>query len=266
MIVYMKCFKAVVIYNREINESKSCMALANKYDVIIFDNSDDYYRPLNEMQCKERGFTYLTAGSNVGLSRAYNEIVKHINTIEEDYYICWFDDDTELSDSYFQDVSRAIEQNYGDVLLPVVMDCVGFLSPSKIICGFYPRRIKNLGAINNKNLTAINSGMCVSSLVYKTVEYDEKLFLDCVDHIFISKVKKAGFRIEIMEATLHQSFSETALVSCEQAEKRFKIYAHDFCSAYSFVMPRLYLLIRALRRCLMYRTLSFLKITLKELV
>lgn len=260
----MKYYKAIVVYNKYISESASCNSLKGHENVIVYDNSQEKYLKKNKLQSEENGYEYITNGENVGLSRAYNSIIEIIQKKENEFYISWFDDDTTIPESYFEEMEQWVQKEKFDLLLPVVIDNGGVLSPSYIWAGFYPRRIKKIENIKG-NITAINSGLCVSWRVYKKVKYDENLFLDYVDHVFVNDAKREGFSLKVVNAVINQSFSETLARNKKQVESRFAIYAKDFSNAYHSPLAKMFLMIRGARRSVKYRTVSFIKMVWRNI-
>lgn len=258
-------YKAIVVYNKFLNESASYNSLKKFKNIIIYDNSDNPWRNSNKDLCRKMGYEYITHDKNTGLSIAYNEIIKKVQQMNEQFYISWFDDDTTIPDEYFKAMEYWIHQNKYDVLIPIVMDNVGILSPSYIWKNFYPIRVKQIQNLNT-NVTAINSGLCVSWEVYEKISYNEKLFLDYIDHTFFNELRENKYTFKIVNTTLEQSFSETSNQTKEQAEKRFIIYAKDFSTAFSGWYTKLFLLVRAAKKSLKYRSINFVKIAWRNIL
>ncbi len=257
-------YKVVIIYNRLIEESLSCSSLKGQRNVIIFDNSREEFIYNNKMISEYYGFEYITYHSNIGISRAYNKVIEYIKKSTTEYYVSWFDDDTIISEEYFKAMKIHIQNGTYDLLAPIVKDNEGILSPSYMLMGFYPRRLRNFN-VKKKNLTAINSGLCVSWKVYQKVNYNEQLFLDYVDHVFINNAKNEGFSIHIVNTVITQNFSETTKNEIEQIKSRFEIYSKDFLNAYRKVIAKIFLLIRAIKRSFKYKTFSFIEIVWRNL-
>lgn len=226
-------YVVVVVYNIDCDKSKTCTALLNPkipLNVIIVDNSTTSNR--NEEICSENKWRYLKMEGNVGLSKAYNRAVEYININNsgKDFWVSIFDQDTALSDDYFEVLINSIKNNPDTYIkVPLVRDDTGYLSPN-LINNYSVKRIENVNEIVDAgNITAINAGMTIYSKVFHRINYDEKLFLDYVDHNFVRNYKNNFDNgIEIIDTTLRQSFSDDEHDNINRDINRFKIYLHDF--------------------------------------
>lgn len=267
-------YVVVVIYNIECDRSKTCAALLNWKDplnVIIVDNSTTSNR--NKEICFQNSWRYLKMEGNVGLSKAYNKAVEYINLNDsgKDFWVSIFDQDTALSDDYFEVLINSIKNNPNTYIkVPLVRDDNGYLSPN-LINNYSVKRIENVVEITDtENITAINAGMTIYSRVFDKINYDEKLFLDYVDHNFVRNYKNNFDNgIEIINTTLRQSFSDDEHDNINRDINRFKIYLHDFkifCS--KDLKGRIYyvskVIFRALKLSNNYKNLVFFSFLLKK--
>lgn len=254
----------VVMYNENCDESISCNALLNikiPFNVIVVDNSTVFNN--NNVFCKTNMWEYITMKGNMGISKAYNKAINSINL--KDCWVVLMDQDTYISSDYFQRLNELIIKNPEVwIKVPIVKDKSQYLSPS-LIGKYSVKRIKNIETtINNRNLTAINSGMAIYSKVFEKINYDERFFLDYIDHNFIREYKaKFNCNIDIINSTLEQSFSDDKHNNISSDKTRFKIYLQDFklfCDIDSF--GRFYfiakVLYRALKLSIIYRNFVFL--------
>lgn len=260
----------VVIYNENCNESVSCSALLNiemLLNIIVVDNST---KANNNMEfCRSNNWKYINMNGNMGLSKAYNSAINSIR--EKDFWVVILDQDTNIGLDYFQRLKESIDSNPEVwVKVPIVRDKKRYLSPS-LINKYSVKRIENIEtAINSKNITAINSGMAVYSQVFNKINYDEKYFLDYIDHNFIREYKaKINKGIGIINSTLEQNFSDDNHENMLGDITRFKIYLSDFklfCDA--DLIGRIYYFIkvffRGLKLSKYYRNFVFLLLALKR--
>lgn len=220
----------VVIYNKECKNSKTIKSLLRytsykMLNVIIFDNSTSDFH--NMSFCRDNNFSYYGFKKNLGLSTAYNYVIDRIG--KDDGYVIILDDDTELTTDYLTEVvARTQDVNNVEVLLPIVKADNGILSPCMIKYGSGAKSIQKIEDIDMNRITAINSGMVVNLQVYKSIRYDENLFLDCVDHDFMRAVKARGVPIRILKSAIYQSFSRNEKQKKENALHRFNIFSKDF--------------------------------------
>ena len=221
-----KIFAVVVLYNRSIGDSVTlnCLKSVEGIDVIICDNSTSDYK--NHHFAKEMGFFYINMGGNKGLAKAYNKALDFLSG--KSGYVCILDDDTEISNEYFEKLKRSIQKNPKDIYLPFLYDDTGMLSPCKI-GGIFVNRVKNVESINKKNITGINSAMAISLKVFNEgYRYDEKYFLDYIDHDFLRAMKKKNKTIGFLKVKIVQNFSGNDFSCKEYSLRRFKIYKKDF--------------------------------------
>lgn len=249
-------YAVMVIYNRSVNDSITFKRLVANPSVhlVVCDNSTEENN--NEEQVKAFG-TYIPMDGNKGLAKAYNSALDRLKG--EEGYVCFFDDDTDIPFDFFDEMLKKISDSEADIILPVVNDGVGIMSPC-IINGSITKRISSLSELDDINISGINSGMCVNLDVFKVYRYDGEYFLDFIDHAFLRDMKKAGKSVAVAEkVVLNQKFSANDK-NVERARKRYKIFKKDyllFCkkskSLLNLIMGRLYLLKRWININLLYR-------------
>ncbi|MDT2672920.1 glycosyltransferase [Enterococcus dongliensis] len=90
----------IVLYNSLIEHSKILTTDINGIDctIIFSDNSDiETIRRKNQRYAETNAIQYKNNNGNIGLSRAYNSILKQLPKDNKEDYLMWLDDDTELS-------------------------------------------------------------------------------------------------------------------------------------------------------------------------
>lgn len=251
-----------VVYNSAIESVPAVMvALSSDYvtQVVVCDNST--VETGNRDAAQKLGIDYISMGGNKGLSRAYNTGKR--SCIGE--VVCLFDDDTEVKNDYFASVYSLLEsrQNW-DVALPLVMCGKNVLSPCAFD-GYRSRLFPSPEDIREQaDLSGINSGMAIKRSLLNNIKHDERLFLDLVDHKFISDVKEYGGRIVYLKGPVLKQDYSLATDSEESAFSRLAIFERDARRFYSpAIDKRLYcsamLLLRKVKLCARFRTLHFLK-------
>lgn len=220
-------YTLIVIYNKECEDSLTLQKLQQygwNHQIIIFDNSTI---PNNNQQySKSHGIIYYGFKKNYGLSYAYNYVIKKLGYLSNDYLMI-MDDDTNISKAYLKAAEKQVEDKIYDVILPIVKVKDFILSPCNVIWGVKSNIIQSVEQINPQNFTAINSGMIVRMSVYKKFEYDENLFLDCVDHDFMKMVMKENLKVKILNVIIVQNYSREDNISFESTMTRFKIFKKD---------------------------------------
>ena len=249
-------YAVTVICNRDIYDSASYNSLkkSDGVRIIVCDNRTEKN---DNGKCADSRVSYIPMGKNAGLAAAYNRALDSLNT--DDGYICLFDDDTEIPDNYFTEIDRLAVETDADVILPVVKDETGIMSPCRIN-GVLTSRISSPDEINGRNISGINSGMAVKAAVFKNYRYDTEYFLDFIDHAFIRDMKNAGKKICVCDSVcLRQSFSANDR-NIERAKRRYEIFRKDylrFCSQSGskadIIKGKLYLLKRSFNINVLYR-------------
>ena len=262
MILYIsnKIFAIIVLYNTKCDDSITYNKLKkiNNISIIVCDNST-IVNDNKDKVCKD-GFVYINMQGNKGLSKAYNKAIEEIKKIcgNQIYYVCIFDDDTEIN-HFFEISKKYIETNMYDVYLPVIKTNQRILSP----CNYINNKIYSIESIEKVDLShisAINSGMIIKSDVFKKIKYNENLFLDYIDHDFMLKVKKNNFKIKIIDdlvLTQHFSMEENTI---DSAYNRLKIMNKDLKEFYKKNKLQYYKQIIAYKLVMIkkYRSLKFL--------
>lgn len=226
----------IVIFNKSLLDSftfNSIKAL-HGIDIIIADNSTKDFG--NESYAKEAGCQYISMQGNKGLSKAYNKV---ISTLEKnDDLLCLFDDDSSVGEDYFSKLREAAQVHKDiDLFAPIVKDDVGILSPC-IIHGVKVMRIKDTQNLPANNISLINSGLTIRMKVFENYQYDEKQFLDYIDHAFVRDIiNNHSAKVYIMEdVMIKQCFSGSEKSSWTADKERFKIFKKDisyFCKRFS---------------------------------
>lgn len=221
----------IVIYNKKCEDSLSLQYLLKSskrsdIDIIIFDNSTAEFN--NERYCLDHDITYYGFKKNLGLSKAYNYVIDQLD--DNSGYLMILDDDTLITDSYIEEVFHQIERGHANELfLPIVYAGSFILSPSNVKYRSGVRAIKNIDQIDINKITAINSGMIVGLKIYKTIRYNENLFLDCVDHDFMYEIRDSGVSIIILSSIIEQNYSRNTSGNIDDSvRKRFSLFKKDF--------------------------------------
>ena len=222
----MDIFAVVVIYNRSCADSETCRALAGcRVPVLIYDNST---RDMgNEAQCREKGWTYLGGKGNDGISKAYNGCIDHLKQQGKQGYLCLLDDDTQVSQAYFDAISSQTEK----IAVPLIYSAGRLLSPCRLSKGHRSRLFsdeKQAMEYTGSDISAINSGMAVELSLFDGYRYDENIFLDGVDHTFLRDMAAKGHRPKVMNFSFTHEFSGDSKPPKAAALNRFRIYVRDY--------------------------------------
>ncbi len=224
----VKTAVVIVVYNTWCGDANTCATIQTntvKPDVVlVVDNST---KDMNNAKfCAEKGWLYHSMSGNAGLSKAYNASLDILEGKAD--LVVWADDDTNFPEEYFEKISSYVQRDpNADVFIPVVRTKSFMMSPAI----FTKRRvipIQSLDEISGKELTAINSGLCVRMSLYQKFRYDEAIFLDCVDHDFMRWCRENGKRFCLMQdVELVQNFFSESKPAPSARKFRAGIYMKD---------------------------------------
>lgn len=226
-------FGIIVIYNKNVRDSITyqCLKKQDDLQVVVCDNSTQNFDNKNIVE--NDGFYYVDMHGNAGLSKAYNAALNVISSVNEGMkgYVSLFDDDTFIPNIYFLKLRSEIRTKKSDIFLPIVKDEVGILSPSVMKKYYCHRAPENVWAVKEDELCGINSGMSIRLRIFKKYRYNEKIFLDYVDHNFLRDMRKRHRRVSIMDVEIRQTFSSN-IRNKEKELNRFKIFKKDINEFY----------------------------------
>ena len=256
----------VVVYNKACADSPTCQALSEISNtaatVLIYDNSTQDFG--NRAYCQAHNWVYLGGTGNVGLSKAYNACIAYLSAQHFDGYLCLFDDDTQITASYFSALGEAIKTG-GQIFLPIIYSGDMLLSPSLLTPDYRGRLFKNeqeLFEYAGNYMTAINSCMALDFSLFHSYRYDENIFLDGIDHNFLKDMHKQERKFCVFPYQCNHGFSGTEKPPVKSALVRFRIYAKD----YKYILrnnKKSFLWLvgkRALHLTVQYKTLAFIKL------
>lgn len=262
----------LVIYNLKCNNSTTLNTISNckneRHNIFVCDNSTDaIIKNDNESYCIDNGIHYIDMNRNAGLSRAYNRALKEI---DDDSWVIIFDQDTQIPDGYFKELRKSIN-NYPQIKMhvPVVRSNFMQMSPCRLK-KYRVKKIKSISAGIYSDITAINSGMAIKKDVFEiTGGYNEKIFLDYLDHHFVKQFRKYYKEIAVFNCTIIQEFSDEDHSDFPRDLKRFRIYSNDFYEFCKDSMEgRVYYYVklsyRAAKLSLLHKKFDFFKIALER--
>lgn len=270
--IKMNFFAVVVLYNTFVNDSITIKNLksihSHSINIVVVDNSTKDMK--NEEETKANNWVYLSMNGNKGLSKAYNCALEYLKNKEG--IVIWFDDDTNVTQEYFDELELNAEKyEDADIFVPVIQGQDGkYWSPNEA------RFLKNKQMkasdqnIPNNRINAINSCTAVRLSVYDDYRYDERLFLDQVDHNFFYDQRKLNRKVEILKVVIHHNFStKSKMKNIDAVKTRYRIMIPDFLMYCSKTRSKYFLgLIKVagwgIREGIKYRNAGFLFWTLNE--
>jgi len=259
----------IVIYNELLSNSPSYTFISqHQHESIVFivDNSTDPVIITENMKVHKDKTLVFCGQGNIGLSKAYNKIIDHI---ENSYsYLKWLlilDQDTELNLSYLSEIVSLCDEKWNVVYFPTVLTQKRQLSPS--LLGKLGK--SKLTKLHEEKSIPINSGTLWERSIFKSIRFNENLFLDLVDFDVFCQVYASKDIIDVipMRSTLFQNFSDDMVLSNDKDLLRFKIYVKDFTTfstqwEYSFFSRYKILIKRAIKLSIRHKNLSYIWVAL----
>lgn len=260
----------VVVYNTACANSITCNCLLHQkdgsFDVLVVDNSEKEYG--NRNFCADHDWAYYGEGKNLGLSKAYNMAIDYFREDRKSGYICIFDDDTELPPDFFEKFRIQMEEHPKiDVFVPVLTQSNKIISPCrKCVWNRYFRSADECMKIKSaESIQAFNSGMIIRLSLFDSYRYDERIFLDGVDHAFMRDIAELRAKVHVVPVQCKQRFSGREKVPVGQAIRRFEVYIRDSKVLYEKTPIQYWFIVgkRMVHLSMIYKTLRFAKILFK---
>lgn len=229
----MKYFAVIVVYNKLIQNSVSISNLLeiqiDNLNIIVLDNSSREYAKQNSKLSENLKIQYHSMCGNAGISKAYNYALNILKDKNPDDIVIWFDDDTLVDKSYFDELNKRAWNLSYDIFVPVIYGQNGVIySPNKAGClkGKYIKSIDQKIPYNKFN--AINSCLAVRLRIYKGYKYDENLFMDCVDTKFFDDFRKFNLKYYVLPVKIYQNFFQRNKdINLQKYLNRFQIRIKD---------------------------------------
>ena len=206
----MNSVAAVIItYNVENDFKQRINRLKGKVDEIIVVDNGSKAETINMLNELEKEVTVIYLEDNKGIASALNKGIKY--SIEKGYnWILTLDHDSIITDNMIKNMLTCYKGLNNELKEKVAM-----LVPVHV----EEKEYQNGSNINEEKasnsyievLTEITSGALTKAEIYKNVGmYDEKLFIDLVDHDYCLSLNKKGFKIiQVNNATLIHNLGES---------------------------------------------------------
>ena len=206
----MNSVAAVIItYNVENDFKERINKLKGKVDEIIVVDNGSKAETINMLKELEKEVTVIYLEDNKGIASALNKGIKY--SIEKGYnWILTLDHDSIITDNMIKNMLTCYEGLNNELKEKVAM-----LVPVHV----EEKEYQNGSNINEEKdsnsyievLTEITSGALTKAEIYNNVGmYDEKLFIDLVDHDYCLSLNKKGFKIiQVNNATLIHNLGES---------------------------------------------------------
>lgn len=200
----------IITYNVENNFRNRINKLKGKvHEIIVVDNGSKP-ETINMLKELEKDITIIYLEKNKGIAYALNKGINY--SIEKGYdWILTLDHDSIVTDDMIENMLKC----YGN-FDKELREKVAMLVPTHI----EEKEYENSNIISNEEkfskpyievLTEITSGALTKADIYKNIGlYDEKLFIDLVDHDYCLSLNRKGFKvIQVSSAVLIHNLGES---------------------------------------------------------
>ena len=237
----------IVLFNKDLDEDSICIKIRDYADVIVVDNS--VLKNENRLFCENHSIKYISMGGNKGLSKAYNTA---INSVDGSDIIVLLDDDTDVSKDFFISLRKAIILNQDvDIFVPIIRGQDGVIySPNNY--NFLKNKLVSdpKKEIIQSRFNAISSCMAIRTRVFENYRYNEKLFVDEIDHCFCREQRNKGRKFAVIDVEISQNFHQrNDSIKPEAAWKRVKIRIVDIFRHARIIGKKKYVLLAFIKSC-----------------
>ncbi len=195
----MKCAVIIILFNPDVDfVLKNIKAIYNSIDKVILVDNSDVVNPNIASVCDGK-VIYLPGMKNLGIAKAQNIGLKRAKELKSDFSVL-FDQDSVLSDYNFTSMIEKFQGYEGKLA------CLG----PRIIDSFSNKQVKpfvqkEMGTVNELTLCSqiIASGKMIRMSVLEEIGiFEEKLFIDGVDHEWCWRATSKGYAIGINEGVV----------------------------------------------------------------
>lgn len=255
-----------VLYNMAIAESETIQSLLRQDSladchVIIYDNGT-----IDQHADVPANMSYHYDGKNKGLAAVYNQVLA---TLQPDDWIVLLDQDTHVTRDYVDTLKETIQQDFADVIVPIIKDNGVQISPVYMKHNRVTHVVES--GLYQHGVMAINSASAYRVKTLRQIgKFDERFPVDYLDHSTFYKLSQHGVNIQVLSITLQHALSVMHYpnVSIEryrqllQSETLFmKVYKLE-----SFNQYKKQLFLRMCKQLLKYPTHTFWYETCKQLL
>ncbi len=209
LIVIDNCSKADVIY-----ELQSCVDKSRRS---LKDKSDRLYLVLNDR--------------NVGIAKAFNLGIRL--AIDRGYpFVIFLDQDSQILEGtirHLKDYYDALTNQFGNVVLTCNNVETNQMSIDNFLLGYYHRlRLANTNGAS-EIIFGINSGLFLKVSIFHQIGFfDERYFVDGVDHEFFLRLRKNSIRVFMIKAaTIQHEVGRTASVNWARTRIVFRVHSKE---------------------------------------
>jgi rhamnosyltransferase len=185
MLKIEKIAGVVVLFNPDTSVVENISSYIEQLDCLyIIDNSNKSYEPIAEHFKGQTKIIYFHHSKNIGIAKALNIAAQ--NAINDGYsFLLTMDQDSKLSRNTIDEYRKYIEISANDR--------IGILTLHQRVKNFIIHRLDD----STENIqTAFTSGSLMNLEAFdKAGPFDEKLFIDYVDHEYCLRLRKISYKI-----------------------------------------------------------------------
>lgn len=215
----------------------------NDFQVVVFDNSfEKNHLEANQKYCLTHNIHYLTEGKNIGLSKAYNRVIK--DYIKEDDYLMILDADSNIEVSYLLSLKENLIPTHREVEVfsPININSKTkeIDSPLKITFNpFFNSTKVDFKENNYDYFKVINNGLLIKGSALKKINgFDENIFLYFSDSYLSFVLYEKGIKTFVTDYQNNCEFSFDYLEH-KALKRRLKLMKRDGRYFYKTIYRRL---------------------------
>jgi GT2 family glycosyltransferase len=215
----------------------------NDFHVVVFDNSfEKNYLEENQEYCLTHNIHYLTEGKNIGLSKAYNRVIK--DYIKEDDYLMILDADSNIEVSYLLSLKENLIPTHREieVFSPININSKTkeIDSPLKITFNpFFNSTKVDFKENNYDYFKVINNGLLIKGSALKKINgFDENIFLYFSDSYLSFALYEKGIKTFVTDYQNNCEFSFDYLEH-KALKRRLRLMKRDGRYFYKTIYRRL---------------------------
>lgn len=236
-------------------------------DLIIYNNSHEIIIP------QSKNHIVINAETNEMLSGAYNFALNHANKNNYDWLLL-LDQDTELTDDYFEKLYRFLSDNQDKNIVaavPFLRNKSKIISPNKLYFNFLRKNTVKYG-INSGHIVALNSlSLLRTDFMNAIGGFSSEFPLDMLDYWYYLQFYKHKKKIYVLDTALKHNLSiynydenitEERYAQLLNAERK---YINEFGKT-ELIIYKFHLVFRFLKQIITIKNKRFAYRTIKSIL
>ncbi len=179
----MRVAVGVTLYNPAPEEITQVVSYSDMFDIVYIRDNSPSNKQYVEQFSKLKNVVYIHDGSNIGLPKAYNDILKHCKEDKIDV-LATFDQDSIVTKEAHERVLSYIQS--------INLDDVGVVALDPV---FNVSEKGDFIATNVKWVICSGSYIILKNIFKKEIWYDDNYFIDRFDADFSKQIRDKGLQI-----------------------------------------------------------------------